>query len=151
MFSVENKLLSLQRYPQTEAHNAEGRGRHILQIRRLLRFVLDVLKSRKFLGTVRNMATVDAQRDVLYTYLNLLVYYCILKEGCNFTYLAWASVLLVHLYRAMREPQNVERVTARTPTSFYICSTYLNCNFLSAWELPEIKTQLFYYGMPFII
>lgn len=34
------------------------------------------------------------------------------------TYQAWASVLLVQLYRAMREPLCVERVTVRTPTLF---------------------------------
>lgn len=40
------------------------------------------------------------------------------QRGATYTYQAWASVLLVQLYRAMREPLCVGRVTVRTPTLF---------------------------------
>lgn len=40
-----------------------------------------------------------------------------------YTYTAWASALLVQLFRAMRRPQSVGRVTGKVPTLFaYIWS-----------------------------
>ena len=58
------------------------------------------------------------------------------------SYQAWASVLLVQLYRAMREPLCVERVTVRTPHAFFVCVRqepfYL---FVWVWRVDGHKTN----------
>ena len=50
-----------------------------------------------------------------------------------YTYTAWASALLVLLFRAMREPQSVGRATSKVPTLFLYIAYIL---FLTAliWE-----------------
>lgn len=37
-----------------------------------------------------------------------------------YTYTAWASALLVLLFRAMRRPPSVGRVTGKVPTLFFV-------------------------------
>lgn len=69
------------------------------------------------------MATVDV--PVGYGYVHVLsagVRLCA-GGGMLHSYQAWASVLLVQLYRAMREPLCVGRVTVRTPTLFRMCTS----------------------------
>lgn len=67
------------------------------------------------------------------------------------TYQAWASVLLVQLYRAMREPLCVERVTVRTPTLFsyvYVSKTFYL--FVWIWRVDGHKTNYIYGISPTI-
>lgn len=90
--------------------------------RRLLRFVLAVLKLRKLHRCMQNIATVDVLRVYIHLCTALNVSYSIgrtLWYSCTLLYtLRGASSLLVLIHRVMRRPQDVERVTGTLSTHF---------------------------------
>ena len=93
---------------------------HIWQ-RRLLRFVLDTWKLRNFQILSRTWQQWMPYGMCYVRVLSVGVHLCA-DELTLHSYQAWASVLLVRQYRAMRRPPSVGRVTARTPTLFCICT-----------------------------
>ena len=48
------------------------------------------------------------------------------SNGEVYTYTAWASALLVLLFRAMRRPQSVARAAGKVPTLFLVYATVHN-------------------------
>lgn len=79
-----------------------------------LRFVLDTLKSSKFLSRQRQ------GNGRCPTGMILSHYFCTMQKVCCVFISAWASALLVSTGWAMLEPQSVGRVTSQTPTLFRI-------------------------------
>lgn len=85
-----------------------------------LRFVLDTLKSSKFLSRQRQ----GNGRCPLGMILSHV--FCAMQKLCCVFISAWASALLVSTGWAMLEPQSVGRVTSQTPTLFYYKPTILS-------------------------
>lgn len=128
-------LLSLWRYPLYGSPSAEGRGRHIYDKGVYCALCL----------TNRNFATFwysqEHGNSGCPTGCVMCMSFCRHMDICTdrlalHSYQAWASVLLVQLYRAMRRPLFVGRVTARTPTLFCICKPTMLFNSF-VWELAD--------------
>ena len=81
------------------------------------RFVLDTLKSRKFLSTVMDSATVDAH-GMFYICPQAGLPSRMAGLGMPYKTISVGSALLVQLCWAMREPQGVGRATGRISTLF---------------------------------
>lgn len=90
------------------------------------RFVLGVLKSRKFPGIVMSRASGRCPWDV---FIDIPVARSLCMGGERGSYIKLISVgsaLPVRLYRAMREPQDVERATGTDLHAFLYAFGYRN-------------------------